>query len=192
MCKTGTVKLIHPILFMQNMISSKLSAKTNTTAIFATLYNWIIKHIKINYFLIFLLAYTAISKLTLFSYSTPFTWEEFKIIDLTSFKEAMFKSPVLRPYVHQLAYIIPITEMLACLLLLFNKTKKAGYYFSLLLLTLFTGYIVYILKVYPHNLPCVCGGVISLMSWKQHLLFNFFFVLITVRAIYLMHKQQPE
>jgi hypothetical protein len=94
--------------------------------------------------------------------------------------------------VHQLAYIIPITEMLACLLLLFNKTKKAGYYFSLLLLTLFTGYIVYILKVYPHNLPCVCGGVISLMSWKQHLLFNFFFVLITVRAIYLMHKQQPE
>ena len=177
---------------MQNTIHPKVTAKTNSTLLFTSLYNGITEYIKINYFLIFLFAYTAISKLTLFSYSTPFSWETFKIINLLPFEEAMFKSPVLRPYVHQLAYIIPITEMIACLLLLFNKTKKAGYYFSLLLLSLFTGYIVYILKAYPNNLPCVCGGVISLMSWKQHLLFNFFFVLITVRAIYLMHKQQPK
>lgn len=177
---------------MQNTILSKQTAKTNATLLFGSLGNWITKYIKINYFLIFLFAYTAISKLALFSYSIPFSWEEFKIIDLSSFQGAMSKSPVLRPYLRQLSYIIPLSEIVVCLLLLSSKTKKTGYYFSLLLLSLFTGYIVYILRAYPHNLPCVCGGVISLMSWKQHLLFNLFFVLITVRGIYLRHKQHPK
>ncbi|WP_207515826.1 MauE/DoxX family redox-associated membrane protein [Longitalea luteola] len=151
-----------------------------------TVYNWITRNIKINYFLIFLFAYTAVSKLNLFSYTVPFSWESFKLVDVSSFKEAMSKSPVLRPYLHVLAWMIPASEIAACLLLLFNKTKIAGYYVSLLLLTLFTAYIIYILNAYSHNLPCVCGGVISLMSWTQHLLFNYFFIAITIRAIFIM------
>ena len=174
---------------MQSTTFPKSTTKTNATIFFENCYNWIVKYIKVNYFLIFLFAYTAINKLTLFSYSTPFTWANFKFIDVTSFEEAMFKSPVLRPYVHELAYIIPISELIVCSLLLFNKTKKAGYYISLLLLSLFTGYIIYILKEYPNHLPCVCGGVISLLSWTQHLFFNFFFMLITTRVIYLSYKQ---
>ncbi|WP_205509535.1 MauE/DoxX family redox-associated membrane protein [Longitalea arenae] len=150
------------------------------------MYNWVTRNIRINYFLIFLFAYTAASKLHLFSYGASFTWESFQFVDLTAFKEAMAKSPVLRPYLHVLAWMIPVSEIAACLLLLFNKTKLAGYYLSLLLLTLFTAYIIYILNAYSHNLPCVCGGVISLMSWTQHLVFNYFFIAITIRAIYIM------
>lgn len=169
-----------------NTLRLKTIVKTETAIRIMAIYNWITQHIKINYLLIFLFAYTAVSKLNLFSYTAPFSWDNFKFIDISSFEEAMFKSPVLRPYVHELAWMIPAIEIVACILLLFNKTKTAGYYLSLLLLTVFTAYIMYILSMYDHNLPCVCGGVISLMSWKQHLIFNYFFIVITIRAIYVM------
>lgn len=170
---------------MINAIRIKITENTATRI--TSIYNGITHHIKINYFLIFLFAYTAISKLNLFSYNP-----QFKFIDLSNFEEAMFKSPVLRPYVHELAWMIPVSEIAVCMLLLFNKTKKWGYYCSLLLLSAFTAYIIYILNAYTHHLPCVCGGVITLMSWSQHLVFNFFFVLITVRAIYLMHRSPAK
>lgn len=168
---------------MINALRWKFSSKAGSAGIYKTVYHWINTAIKINYFLIFLFAYTAVSKLNIGA--------NYTFIDVASFEEAMFKSPVLRPYVHELAYIIPLTEILACSLLLFTKTKKAGYYLSLFLLVSFTAYIVYILNVYKHQLPCVCGGVISLMSWTQHLLFNCFFIVITIRAVYLTHKR-PE
>ena len=175
---------------MKNLIQPKATAKMYAASLFATIYYRVTKYIKINHLLIFLFGYTAISKLNLFSYSIPFTWEKFKFIDITSFQGAMFKSPVLRPYVNELAYIIPISEIVVCLLLVFTRTKKTGYYLSLLLLALFTVYVIYVLGAYANNLPCVCGGVISLLSWTQHLLLNIFFTLITIRAIYLTHKQK--
>jgi hypothetical protein len=177
---------------MLNIIRLKNTGKHEAATRITTIYNWINQNIKINYFLIFLFAYTAVSKLNLFSFGAPFSWENFKLIDVSSFKEAMFKSPVLRPYIHELAWMIPASEILACVLLLFNKTKIAGYYLSLFLLTVFTAYIMYILNQYPHNLPCVCGGVISLMSWTQHLIFNYFFIIITIRAAFLILRSQRK
>lgn len=177
---------------MPNTIRLKNTGKHEAATRIAIIYNWINQNIKVNYFLIFLFAYTATSKLHLFSYSAPFSWETFKLIDVSSFKEAMAKSPVLRPYIHVLAWMIPVSEILACILLLFNKTKIAGYYLSLLLLSVFTAYIMYILSEYPHNLPCVCGGVISLMSWTQHLIFNYFFIALTIRAAFLLLRSQKK
>ena len=156
---------------------------------FYVAYEWVQRYIKVNYLLIFLFAYTAFSKLNLFSYSAPFSWETFRFIDLAAFQNAMFKSPVLQPYVTGLSYIIPLSELALCLLLLFNRTKTAGYFFSLCLLSFFTLYIIYILQVHPGHLPCVCGGVVSLLSWPQHLLFNLFFMLLTTRVLYLTRKQ---
>lgn len=177
---------------MLNIIRLKNTGKQDAATRITTVYNWITQNLKVNYFLIFLFAYTAVSKLNLFSYSGAFSWENLKLVDVTAFVDAMAKSPVLRPYVHELSWMIPVSELLACLLLLFNKTKIAGYYLSLLLLTVFTAYIMYILNEYPHNLPCVCGGVISLMSWTQHLIFNYFFILITIRAVYLMLRSYKK
>ena len=177
---------------MENAIRPKAAAKMYATVFFNYACNQVCKYIKANYLLIFLFAYTAISKLNPFSYTTPFTWENFKLINVTAFQGTMAKSPVLRPYVTELSYAIPIAEILVCLLLLFNKTKTAGYYLSLLLLSLFTGYIIYILQKYGTMLPCSCGGVVSLLSWKQHLLFNIFFILITVRAIYITYKPKQS
>lgn len=169
---------------MINALRLKTFVKTETASRILAIYHRITGYTKINYLLIFLFAYTAVSKLNLFSYGAG----HLKIVDVSAFEEAMYKSPVLRPYVHELAWLIPLTELAICMLLLFGKTKKWGFYFSFIVLTVFTAYIIYILNVYPNHLPCVCGGVISLMSWSQHLVFNLIFVLLAGRGIYLMHR----
>jgi hypothetical protein len=148
---------------------------------------FLIRNIKINYLFIFLFAYTAISKLQLFTYTN----NVFKLVDLTQFKEAMSKSQPLKLHINYLAYIIPLSELLVCALLLFNRTKKIGYYASFALMAVFTGYVAYILLKYPDfQRPCVCGGVISLMNWPQHLAFNLLFTFLAARAIYLMRRDK--
>ena len=88
---------------MKNLIRPKLTAKIYAPGLFAAIYTRTTQCIKISHLLMFLFGYTAISKLNLFSYSIPFTWEKFKLIDTTSFREAMLKSAVLRPYVNELS-----------------------------------------------------------------------------------------
>jgi len=168
-------------------MSIQNASLTRQRNLIAIAYQFLIRNIKINYLFIFLFAYTAISKLQLFTY----TKDGFKLFDATDFKGAMFKSQPLRPYVDYLAYIIPLSELLVCALLLFNRTKKAGYYASLTLMAAFTTYVGYILIKYPgFQRPCICGGVISLMNWPQHLAFNLFFTFLAARAIYLMRREK--
>ena len=138
----------------------------------SNIYNWVTKNVGINYLLVLLFVYTAVTKLHTYSY----------------FKGAMFKTPVLRPYVDILAWLIPSVEIAVSLLLLFNKTKKIGYYAACLLMTIFTGYVIFILVKYAGRLPCNCGGVVGHITWQQHLILNFSFLLLSVRAIYLMKK----
>jgi len=172
---------------MQNPVMSTAIAKLSIAVLFNA-GKWVSRYIKANYFLVYLFGYTAISKLNIFSSPIPFSWETFKLPDLSQFKMAMFNSPELRPYVHQLAWFIPVSELVVCLFLIFEKTKRFGYYLSLHLLILFTGYIFYILTVHPHQLPCTCAGITSRVTWGQHFLFNSFFIFITARAVYLMEK----
>jgi hypothetical protein len=159
---------------MKNAVLPEVIEKRGPVNLLTAINNAISRQIKISYLLIFLFAYTAVSKLA----------------DVEIFKGAMAKSPVLRPYAHELAYIIPISELIACLLLLFPLTKKWGYYLSLALLTVFTGYIIFILSVYSTDLPCTCGGVISRLTWTQHLLLNSVFMLLSVKALRLYDRSQ--
>ena len=159
---------------MKNAVLPEVIEKRSTVNFITAINNAISGQIKTSYLLIFLFAYTAVSKLA----------------DVEVFKGAMAKSPVLRPYVHELAYIIPISELVVCLLLLFPLTKKWGYYLSLALLTVFTGYIIFILSVYSTDLPCTCGGVISRLTWTQHLLLNSVFMLLSIKALRSYNRSQ--
>ena len=80
------------------------------------------------------------------------------------------------------AFLIPTLEAVTVLLLLFPTTRLKGLYLSAALLGLFTGYLVIMLLTMPH-LPCSCGGIVSQMSWKQHVVFNLGFLFLTVAAI---------
>ena len=84
-----------------------------------------------------------------------------------------------------LTYAVPISELIAVVLLISGKFRKQGLYLSLGLLLIFTGYISLVQLNYYGRIPCSCGGVIRYMTWNQHLFFNLFFIAITGIAIWL-------
>jgi hypothetical protein len=67
-----------------------------------------------------------------------------------------------------------------------------GLYASLVLMLAFTIYTAAVLLHAFKYVPCSCGGVIRKLTWPQHLVFNLFFVGISVAAIILLKKIQPK
>lgn len=121
--------------------------------------------------LILLFVYTALSKL----------------LSLSPFKTVLSQMPLISSGAAYLAWLVPLSELVLVLLLLYNPTKTWGLYGALLLLSLFTLYIL-LMTIFNQRLPCSCGGVISTLSWKQHLVFNCVFLALTLRAIHLSSK----
>lgn len=76
---------------------------------------------------------------------------------------------------HQIAWVIPATEIPVAAILPFTKTRLFGLYGSFVLMLLFTLYVGGIL-LSGLALPCACGGIISGLHWPGHLVFNIFFL----------------
>jgi putative oxidoreductase len=111
--------------------------------------------------LIILFFYTALSK----SYNIGAT------------QEALVRTKVFTGKESYIAWGVVIAEYIAAILLIFPRFRKLGLYVSFILMAAFTLYVGFMMA-YLTNLPCSCGGVISNMSWKQHLLFNLFFTFL--------------
>ena len=120
----------------------------------------------ISILLVFVFAYTASSKL----------------IDSKSFVAVLRQVPLIGRGAGIVAILLPLAELWIALLLIFERTRLFGLYASLALILVFTGCLVYMILVVPH-LPCSCGGVISKMSWKQHVVFNYVLIWLTVMGI---------
>lgn len=121
--------------------------------------------------LILLFFYTALSKL--FHYR--------------QFRGTLSTSPLIGYFSGTIAWALPVAEILVSLLLFFPSTKRSGLYASLVMLTLFTIYLGYLL-LFSKHLPCSCGGVIGKMSWKQHVPFNLFFIGMAITGLHLSLK----
>jgi hypothetical protein len=111
-----------------------------------------------------------------------------KSFDIQKTVNVIDKTPLISPYAVSVAWLIVIVEYLTSFLLFIPATRKAGLYSALALMTIFTGYIGY-MKIFITKLPCSCGGVISRLSWTQHLLFNLVFILLGIVAILLLRNQ---
>jgi len=61
-------------------------------------------------------------------------------------------------------------------------------YASLILMMAFTIYTVTVLLHAFRYVPCSCGGVIKKLTWPQHLVFNLFFVAISLLGIWLKKR----
>jgi hypothetical protein len=109
-----------------------------------------------------------------------------KFLDFNSFKLTLHASPLITDKNILVAWAIPVVELITAALLLIPRTRLFGLYSSLGIMTVFTLYLGYMLLFTP-NRPCVCGGVIKTMSWDQHIVFNCFFILLSLIAIRL-HK----
>lgn len=123
--------------------------------------------------LILLYSYTAMSKL----------------IGYEVFKANLSRSPLMGHGAGTIAWLLPAAELIVVLLLFFEATRRAGLYASLFLLVLFTSYLLYMI-LFVDDLPCSCGGVLSKMSWQQHIWFNLFFIVINVLGLFALRRQQ--
>ncbi|MES2457899.1 MAG: MauE/DoxX family redox-associated membrane protein [Bacteroidota bacterium] len=110
-----------------------------------------------------------------------------KLITIETFKDVLTKYPLLSGYSTIIAYLIPVSELLVATLLIIPATKKYGIIASLGLMTLFITYIIYMF-VTKSSLPCSCGGIISKLSWQQHIWFNSIFVLLALLALKIYKK----
>lgn len=117
---------------------------------------------------VLLFVYAAVSKLMVYEYTTA----QLKLAPLTA-NIAGF-----------VAWAVPVAELLIAAMLCHPRWRLIGLYAFLGLMALFTVYIVQTL-FFSDRLPCSCGGVLEMLSWSEHLLFNIGFMLLAAIGIVL-------
>lgn len=125
----------------------------------------------IRYALCFLFLYTSFNKLMAFDYY---------LYDLK-------RSPLLGHYATIISILIPTVELLVAGLLLLEKTIRGGLLGSLGLMVLFTIYVGYVIFFATYR-PCSCGGIIRNLTWPQHLVFNIFFLALSILGLFLQRR----
>jgi uncharacterized membrane protein YphA (DoxX/SURF4 family) len=98
-----------------------------------------------------------------------------KLMDFETFQIQLGQSPLLASFAIPISYGIIVIELVTALLLMFDRFRKLALQFSLLLMVMFTTYIIIILNFTPFT-PCSCGGVLEKLGWTEHLIFNIVFV----------------
>jgi uncharacterized membrane protein YphA (DoxX/SURF4 family) len=125
--------------------------------------------------LIFLFIYTSISKL----------------LEYDTFQRQLGQSPFITLYAPVVAWALPVGEIIIAGMLLYGRTRLAGFYLSFFLLSLFTFYLSAMLT-FSYFIPCSCGGVLQHLSWNAHIVFNIVFVLLSATGVLLQVKQQNK
>jgi hypothetical protein len=112
-----------------------------------------------------------------------------KLMHPSLFRDTIRKSIVVGKFADVLTYAVPIGEIGIIFLIIFSEIK--GLIASLIVMSLFTIYVAYMLLFVSH-LPCNCGGVISGMKWPVHLIFNIFWTLLAIIALRLHTRNKRE
>ena len=111
-----------------------------------------------------------------------------KLLGHQLFLSHLMQIQLLKTIAEPVSYLLPAVEILTAIFLAIDKMEILGLWLAAFLMTTFTIYVGAML-ILKSSLPCTCGGVISSMTWKQHLLFNIFFMLLSWSA--LLHYYNP-
>lgn len=112
-----------------------------------------------------------------------------KLNGFQQFKDQLDQSTILVGYGHWAAWLVPLSELVLAILLLIRSFRLFALYGSLILMALFSAYIIVVLN-YSDHIPCSCGGVISSMGWETHLVFNICWMILALIGIVLMTKKK--
>jgi len=112
-----------------------------------------------------------------------------KLVEHESFRAVLSQSPLIGINATILSWVLPILELFTAMLLFIPTMRKWGFASSLILMLIFTGYITYMIS-FARDLPCSCGGVISAMTWPEHLIFNIFFTALAAIAMRLTYRNK--
>ncbi len=113
-----------------------------------------------------------------------------KLLDFAQFKGEMYNQTLPHQAATIIIWTLPGIEIATALLLLLKKTHLVGFYLSSILMVLFTGYIALVLLRFFSRVPCSCGGVIKSLGWRNHLLFNLFFLMLSILGIFTTYKER--
>lgn len=102
-----------------------------------------------------------------------------KLMTIKTFASTLAKSPLIGDLNFVLAWAIPVIEIIISIMLIIPSLRKTGLWSSLFLMIAFTSYLVYMVFS-ESKLPCHCGGVISMLTWPQHIWFNISFIVLAV------------
>ena len=125
--------------------------------------------------LIILFCYTAVSKWLFYN----------------DFMYQLKRSPFIPAGYAFLSVALPVSEIAISLLLAFDAAAKAALAASAILLLVFTVYIIGMLLFAPF-VPCSCGGFISTLSWRQHIVLNSTLMILAVIAYIFQDKRQTH
>lgn len=112
-----------------------------------------------------------------------------KFLDFRTFVKEMNNQPLPNSWTPFLVWFIPCSEITLSLGLIFERTRLIALYGSLALMGLFSGYAIIILLHAFSYIPCSCGGIIKRLTWRQHLVLNFFFVGLAIAGIILQRRK---
>jgi hypothetical protein len=129
-----------------------------------------------SFLLVLLLAYAGINKL----------------LTQKEFSQQLLQNAYLHPFAIPLSFALPIIEIVIAICLIYKQTYTIGILSAALLMTLFSVYVGFMLLQHKAPLHCTCGGVISAMTWRQHLWFNVFFTALAWASIIvqkIIHKK---
>jgi uncharacterized membrane protein YphA (DoxX/SURF4 family) len=107
-----------------------------------------------------------------------------KWMDYTTFKTQLSAYPLLSPFAGVIAWLFPAIEMATAMLLVPARTRTLGLAASLALMTILSGYIVFLLNA-AADVPCACQALLGFTSWPAQLKFNMVFMLIALLGLLL-------
>lgn len=110
-----------------------------------------------------------------------------KLMEYDKFQLQISKSPIITDFSTILVWMVPALEIIISVMLLINRTVMFGLYAAFGLMCLFTAYIYTILNISDH-IPCSCGGILEMLGWREHLIFNIAFVGLALIGILLQAK----
>ena len=105
-----------------------------------------------------------------------------KFLDKETFIQELSASPIPEWGIDYVVWGLPLIEIIVAITLLIPIFRLKSLYATLLLMILFTIYIIKAL-FFDNQLSCSCGGIIEKLSPKLHLLFNSGCILITLAGI---------
>ena len=114
-----------------------------------------------------------------------------KLLGFNKFSMTIHRSPLLRPVAPLVVWFVIIAELTISTLLIVPRTRLAGLRFASILLLAFTAYLGYMVAFSP-NLPCSCGGVISSLPWKGHIVLNLLATCLCLTGIWLYKTGFPQ
>jgi len=110
-----------------------------------------------------------------------------KLLEYDTFRTQIGQAPMLTFFAKWIVWIIPSIEIISSILLLIPRLRFFGLFSALVLMSMFTTYIIIILNFSPH-VPCSCGGILEKLGWQEHLIFNIGFVGLAILGIKLYRE----